>query len=79
MAAPHAADAINKDRAVRAEHTENVEKESAEHFPDVAYDDEDTAPQLHWRTYLALASMCLLQYTSMIALIGPPTAVGSSS
>ena len=42
---------------------------------DLIYLDADEEPQLHWRTYLALAAMCILQFVSLLALLGPPTAV----
>ena len=42
---------------------------------DLIYLDADEEPQLHWRTYLALAAMCVLQFVSLVALLGPPTAV----
>ena len=38
---------------------------------------EDEEPELHLKTWLALAAMCVLQYVSLLALVGPPTVVGN--
>ncbi|CAK1364172.1 unnamed protein product [Cercospora beticola] len=34
---------------------------------------KDEEPELHLKTWLALAAMCVLQYVSLLALVGPPT------
>lgn len=49
--------------------------EYAEQTPSIAYHDSELEPQLHWRTYVALTSMCILQFVLLSALLGPPSAV----
>jgi len=53
--------------------------EYAEQAPSIAYHESELEPQLHWRTYVALASMCILQFVLLSALLGPPSAVSSLS
>ncbi|QDS73349.1 hypothetical protein FKW77_006804 [Venturia effusa] len=40
---------------------------------DLTYDNEDEEPELHARTYIALAAMFLLNFIQAFALTGPPT------
>lgn len=42
---------------------------------DLVYDDDDEEPELHARTYLALAAMFLLNLVQVLALQGPPAVV----
>lgn len=37
--------------------------------------DEEEEPELHIKTWLALVTMGIVQYTSLMALVGPPTVV----
>lgn len=56
---------------------EHLDRSSSGRTPDDAQiltDDEE--PELHMKTWLALAAMCILQYVTLLALVGPPTAVG---
>jgi len=41
----------------------------------IAYLDAEHEPMLHWRTYIALASMCVLQFVQLSAILAPATAV----
>ena len=41
----------------------------------LVYDDVDEEPELHARTYIALASMFLLNLVQVFALQGPPAVV----
>lgn len=43
--------------------------------PDAQIYVDDEEPELHMKTWLALAAMCILQYVSLLALVGPPTVV----
>lgn len=54
---------------------ESSHLEYAEQAPSIAYHDSELEPRLHWRTYVALASMCILQFVLLSALLGPPSAV----
>lgn len=42
----------------------------------LVYDDVDEEPELHARTYIALAAMFLLNLVQVVALQGPPAVVG---
>ena len=53
--------------------TEHVEKSITE--DNLTYDDVEEEPELHMRTYVALASMFLLNLVQVFALQGPPAVV----
>jgi len=42
---------------------------------DLIYDEVDEEPEIHAKTYLALASMFLLNMVQVVALQGPPAVV----
>lgn len=44
-----------------------------EEYHNHSYDNEDQEPELHIRTYIALAAMFLLNFIPAFALTGPPT------
>ncbi len=44
---------------------------------DMEYTNDDEEPELHARTYVALAAMFLLNLVQVVALQGPPAAVRS--
>jgi len=54
---------------------ESSHLEYAVQAPSIAYHEPELEPQLHWRTYVALASMCILQFVLLSALLGPSSAV----
>ena len=41
----------------------------------LVYDDNEEEPELHLRTYIALAAMLLLNLVQVLALMGPPSVV----
>lgn len=45
---------------------------------DMEYANEDEEPELHARTYIALAAMFLLNFVQVLALLGPPAGVRTS-
>lgn len=49
-----------------------------EKVQDLVYDDVDEEPELHMRTYIALASMFMLNLVQLVALQGPPSMVGAN-
>lgn len=55
------------------------EEKGADHVEDssenLVYDDNDKEPELHARTYVALAAMFLLGFVQVVALQGPPAVV----
>lgn len=58
------------------------ELEHAENDPDGLQNstfDGDVEPELHVRTYIALAAMVLLNYIQVLALQGPPAVVCSKA
>ena len=42
---------------------------------DLVYDDDEREPELHARTYFALAAMFILNLVQVVALQGPPAVV----
>ncbi|KEF54729.1 uncharacterized protein A1O9_09171 [Exophiala aquamarina CBS 119918] len=42
----------------------------------LVYDDDEHEPDLHARTWIALAGFCLYSFTQLFALLGPPTVLG---
>lgn len=52
-------------------HIENVVSSSS----NLVYDNNDEEPELHARTYFALAAMFLLNLVQVLALQGPPAVV----
>jgi hypothetical protein len=44
----------------------------------LVYDDVDEEPELHARTYIALAAMFSLNLVQVVALQGPPAVVGGN-
>ena len=56
---------------------QHVEKPVTE--GNIVYDDVEEEPELHMRTYIALASMFLLNLVQVFALQGPPAVVRSFS
>jgi hypothetical protein len=69
------------------EHSETPAKSSSEpqHLEKVVtednlvYDNVEEEPEIHMRTWIALASMFLLNLVQVFALQGPPAVVSSSS
>lgn len=51
----------------------NWEEQQSTH--DLVYDNADEEPELHFRTYIAIAAMFLLNLTQVFALQGPPVVV----
>lgn len=56
---------------------DNFEVEEIEQSTNLVYDDVEEVPELHMRTWIALASMFLLNLVQLIALQGPPAVVSS--
>lgn len=54
------------------------EKPPDRHATNLVYDDVDEEPELHARTYIALAAMFLLNLVQVVALLGPPAVVGDN-
>lgn len=57
------------------EKAEEKHVESAATGGNINYDDDENEPELHARTYVALAAMFLLNMVQVLALQGPPAAV----
>jgi hypothetical protein len=71
----HDPDQPQVDRKVEAEH---VEQSSVTANQDnLAYADEEEEPELHARTYLAIAALFVLNFVQVFALTGPPAIVSS--
>jgi hypothetical protein len=62
---------MNEKTSVQATHSEHVSNSPV----DLVYDNDDEEPELHARTFMALAAMCLLNLVPVLALQGPPTVV----
>ena len=61
------------EKDVNASHLERTG--TAGSTPDAQIFTDDEEPELHMKTWLALAAMCILQYVTLLALVGPPTVV----
>lgn len=58
---------------------EPVRNEHVEHAGHrLTYVDEEEEPELHFRTYCAVAAMFLLNFVQVFALTGPPVVVRHS-
>ena len=56
-------------------HQDLVHKETKEDTSNLDYDDVEQEPELHARTYFALAAMFLLNLVQVLALQGAPAVV----
>ena len=45
----------------------------------LVYENDQAEPELHARTYVALAAMFLLNFVQVVALQGPPAVVSTTS
>ena len=45
---------------------------------DLVYDDADHEPELHYKTYIALGAMFLLNLVNTFSIFSPPVAVSHS-
>jgi hypothetical protein len=57
------------------QHLEHVKPSSV----NLEYNDDEEEPEIHARTYVALAAMFLLNLVQVVALQGPPAIVGFQS
>lgn len=76
------ADLINVEDKPNASSIEEKDQPGSDHLEQVVtndqnlhYDEVDEEPQLHARTWLALAAMMLLNMVQVVALTGPPVVV----
>ena len=53
-------------------------KEQGTDTPNAQVFTEENEPELHIKTWLALAAMAVLQYVSLLALVGPPAVVSAT-
>ena len=70
------------DKVVEAPSRDEKDSSEAQHLEQIVtsednlvYDDVDEEPELHARTYIALAAMFLLNLVQVFALQGPPAVV----
>lgn len=64
--------------ATQTRHNEDVfsdEKSRPDSEVNLVYNDIDEEPEIHFRTYVAVAAMLILNYVQIIALQGPPVVV----
>ena len=68
----------------KAEHADAKPLDSVKHLEyadsidgDLVYDDAEHEPELHIRTWIALAAMCLFNYVVVFALLSPPAVVSA--
>lgn len=59
----------------RAEQIAQADGEEQQVTRDLVYKNADEEPDLHLRTYIAIAAMFLLNLTQVFALQGPPVVV----
>jgi hypothetical protein len=71
---PQGADVVSvgeKEHAASDRQVEEVDKDDG----NLHYDEVDVEPELHMRTYIALAAMFMLNMVQVVALQGPPAVV----
>ena len=56
--------------ATEAEHDELAQEAT---LGNLEYREDDQEPEIHFRTWLAVAAMTILNFVALIALTGPPT------
>ena len=56
----------------------NIEKATVSPSQNLVYDAVDEEPQIHLRTWIALASMFLMNFVQTFALQGPPAVVSTA-
>jgi hypothetical protein len=54
---------------------ENCVKRIQDVDDNLVYDNDNEVPDMHLRTYIAVAAMFLLNFVQVVALQGPPTVV----
>ena len=57
------------------EHNERIEEST---LGNLEYKEDDKEPEIHLRTWLAVAAMTILNFVALVALTGPPTMVSRS-
>ncbi len=72
-----------KERALRDEKSSvsrhELERVALDDVGNVVYDIAEVEPEIHLRTYLAVASMILINFVQVFTLQGPPTVVSYGS
>ena len=69
-----------KDAMSQEKHVERSDDMTSDSENDnLVYDDADDEPELHARTYIALAAMFVLNLVQVFALQGPPAVVSTIS
>lgn len=61
----------NEKQFPREQHVETVDPAKG----DLVYDDADHEPELHYKTYIALGAMFLLNLVNTFSIFSPPVAV----
>jgi hypothetical protein len=64
-----------EDTRVTPSHASDIEKSSSVPSGNLVYDNVDQEPIIHIRTWIALASMFLMNFVQTFALQGPPSVV----
>ena len=62
--------------SAQEKHLENASENS--NNDNLVYNDDEIEPEIHARTWIALASLWLLNYVQVVALQGPPAVVRSN-
>lgn len=62
---------VNEKNSEKVDHLEQVVTDAS----NLVYDDNEEEPELHARTYFALAAMFTLNLVQVVALQGPPAVV----
>jgi hypothetical protein len=70
-------DATTQDYKHESQAVEDFEKHSGPPENNLVYDNADEEPVVHLRTWIALASMFLMNFVQTLALQGPPSVVST--
>lgn len=71
---PQQSSTERKDQDIMAMQTslEHQEYSKDVQLTNLEYTDDEHEPEIHFRTWLAVFAMCMLNYAALIAITGPP-------
>ena len=68
-------DKADNDKTVSTTHKESLDSQDRNSEGNLVYTDSEVEPEIHVKTWIALAAMFLLNFVQVFALSGPPAAL----